>query len=158
MSRGGGRERLKFMEFDFQRLPDGQCRARVVLERHPGSRFEGEATGLGSPTGELRCAAQASTNALQQAVEDQLQFELLGVKAVRAFDATVVEKTTPQMATVRPNVMPPLEPDLSRTAPMERLAVESGDIRAKVIDLIQESGRQQVGLAEAEIRRLVGGE
>lgn len=65
--------------------------------------------------------------------------------------ATVIEKTTPQMATVRPNVMVPLEPDLSRAASVEKLAVETGDIRAKVIDLIQETGRQQVGLAEAEI-------
>jgi len=65
--------------------------------------------------------------------------------------ATVIEKTTPQIATVRPNVMMPLEPDTSRTAPVERLAVETGDIRAKVTDLIQESGRQQVRLAEAEI-------
>jgi electron transfer flavoprotein alpha subunit len=64
---------------------------------------------------------------------------------------TVTEKTTPQMATVRPNVMAPLEPDTSGTAPMEKLAVETGDIRAKVVDLIQESGQQQVGLAEAEI-------
>jgi electron transfer flavoprotein alpha subunit len=47
--------------------------------------------------------------------------------------------------------MTPLEPDISRTAPVEKLAVETGDIRAKVIDLIQETGRQRVGLAEAEI-------
>jgi electron transfer flavoprotein alpha subunit len=65
--------------------------------------------------------------------------------------ATALEKTTPQMATVRPNVMMPLEPDTSRTAPVEKLAVEAGDIRAKVIDLIQESGQQQVGLAEADV-------
>lgn len=65
--------------------------------------------------------------------------------------ATVIEKTTPQMATVRPNVMTPLELDTSRTALVEKLAVETGDIRAKVIDLIQETGRQQVGLAEADI-------
>lgn len=90
MSRVSGRERVKFLEFDFERLPDGQCRARVVLERQPGERFVGEASGLGSPTGELRVAAQASTTALQEAVEEQLHFELLGVKAVRAFDATVV--------------------------------------------------------------------
>ena len=65
--------------------------------------------------------------------------------------ATVMEKTTPQMATMRPNVMVPLEPDTARITPVEKLAVEAGDIRAKVIDLIQESGRQQVGLAEADI-------
>jgi electron transfer flavoprotein alpha subunit len=65
--------------------------------------------------------------------------------------ATVVEKTTPQMATVRPNVTAPLEPDALKTAPVEKLAVEIGNIRAKVIDLIQESDQQQAGLAEAEI-------
>jgi electron transfer flavoprotein alpha subunit len=65
--------------------------------------------------------------------------------------ATVIEKTIPQMATVRPNVMAPLEPDALKTAPVEKLAVEIGNIQAKVIDLIQESGQQQVGLAEAEI-------
>lgn len=65
--------------------------------------------------------------------------------------AAVREKTNPQMATVRPNVMAPLEPDPSRTAPVEKLAVETGDFRARVIDLVQKSGRQQVGLAEAEI-------
>ena len=65
--------------------------------------------------------------------------------------ATVVEKTTPQMATVRPNVTAPLEPDALKTAPVERLAMEIGHIRAQVIGLVQESGQQQVGLAEAEI-------
>jgi electron transfer flavoprotein alpha subunit len=65
--------------------------------------------------------------------------------------ATVMEKTTPQMATVRPNVMMPLEPDTSKAVLVEKLAVRTGDIRAKVIDLIQESGKQQIGLAEAEV-------
>ncbi len=65
--------------------------------------------------------------------------------------AAVREKTNPQMATVRPNVMTPLEPDPARMAPVEKLAVESGDFRARVIDLVQKSGRQRVGLAEAEI-------
>ena len=85
-----GRERLKFLEFEFTRLTDGRCHARVVLERDPGERYVGEAEGLGSATGELRCAAQATTEALQEAVGERLTFELLGVKAVRAFDATVV--------------------------------------------------------------------
>jgi len=84
------RERLKFLEFGFERLADGRCRARVVLERTPGQHYRGTAEGLGSPTGELRCAAQATTEALQEAVGEKLTFELLGVKAVRAFDATVV--------------------------------------------------------------------
>ena len=37
----------------------------------------------------MRCAAQACLNAIAQAIPDS-GFELVGVKAVRAFDATVV--------------------------------------------------------------------
>jgi hypothetical protein len=52
--------------------------------------FEGSSVGLASPTGELRCAAQAAVHALEQAVKGKVDLELLGVKSVRAFDATVV--------------------------------------------------------------------
>jgi hypothetical protein len=90
MTEPRGRERLKFLEFDFQKLADGRCSARVVLEKEPGVQYRGEAAGLGSPAGELRCAALATTEAIQEAVGDRVYFELLGVKAVRAFDATVV--------------------------------------------------------------------
>jgi hypothetical protein len=68
-------ERLRFAEFVLDRLPNGRCRAK----------------GLASQAGELRCAAEACVKALGQAVaQSGLRFELLGVKAVRAFDATVV--------------------------------------------------------------------
>jgi hypothetical protein len=77
-------------EFEFERLPSGRYRARVVLEGQPGVRFEGAAAGLGSQAGELRCAAEAAANALGKVTGDKLEFELLGVKSVRAFDATVV--------------------------------------------------------------------
>ena len=82
--------RLRFEEFTFQRLPNGRCRARVVLTWADGRRFEGGADGVTSQTGELRCSAVAAVQALERAVEPDLGFELLGVKAVRAFDATVV--------------------------------------------------------------------
>ena len=83
-------ERLRFQEFGFQRLANGRCRAKVVLTWSDGRRFEGSSDGVMSQTGELRCCAMAAVNALEQAVQPQLSFELLGVKAVRAFDATVV--------------------------------------------------------------------
>jgi len=83
-------ERLKFSEFDFDNLPDGRCRARVGLKLGADSLFEGESEGLGSPTGELRTAAQAAVLALEHAVEGKIGLELLGVKSVRAFDSTVV--------------------------------------------------------------------
>lgn len=84
--------RLRFVNFKLDRLPSGECRARVTLawpDAEDGSRFEGEARGLTSQAGELRCAAQAALLALAQAVRDP-SFDLVGVKAVRAFDATVV--------------------------------------------------------------------
>ena len=83
-------ERLRFQEFGFQRLPNGRCRAKVVLTWSDGRRFEGSADGVSSQTGELRCCAVAAVHALAQAVQPRLTFELLGVKTVRAFDATVV--------------------------------------------------------------------
>jgi hypothetical protein len=82
-------DRLRFVGFKLERLPSGECRARVTLAWPDGPRFEGEARGLTSQAGELRCAAQAALQALAQAVRDPA-FELVGVKAVRAFDATVV--------------------------------------------------------------------
>ena len=83
-------ERLRFAEFTLERLPNGRCRARVGLTWKESEQFSGESEGLASQAGELRCAAQACVAALMQAVEGGMGFELLGVKAVRAFDATVV--------------------------------------------------------------------
>jgi hypothetical protein len=83
-------ERLRFAEFTLERLPNGRCRARVGLTWKQSEQFSGESDGLASQAGELRCAAQACVAALMQAVQGGMGFELLGVKAVRAFDATVV--------------------------------------------------------------------
>jgi hypothetical protein len=87
---GAGGERLRFKDFEFQRLASGRCRAKVVLSWGDGRQFTGESDGVISQAGELRCCAQATVRALERAVQPQLGFELLGVKAVRAFDATVV--------------------------------------------------------------------
>lgn len=86
----GSGSRLKFDDFGFQRTPDGRCRAKVALSWPDGRKFSGEAQGMTSQTGELRCAAAAAAHALEQASSNDASFELLGVKAVRAFDATVV--------------------------------------------------------------------
>jgi hypothetical protein len=83
-------ERLRFAEFILDRLPNGRCRARVGLTWRDSEQFTGEGEGLASQAGELRCSAQACVIALGQAVQGGLSFELLGVKAVRAFDSTVV--------------------------------------------------------------------
>jgi hypothetical protein len=89
-SGGPGGGRLRFSDFTLERLASGRCRARVVLTLHEDQQYTGESEGLASQAGELRCVAQACVEALGQAVQDVGRFELLGVKAVRAFDATVV--------------------------------------------------------------------
>lgn len=83
-------ERLRFQNFGLQRLPNGRCRAKVVLTWSDGREFVGECEGVTSQAGELRCSATAAVHALERVVETDMGFELLGVKAVRAFDATVV--------------------------------------------------------------------
>jgi hypothetical protein len=82
--------RLRFAEFRLERLPSGRCSALVVLTGPGGARYEGGAEGLSSQAGVLRCAAQACAGALTQSVQGTMSFECLGVKAIRAFDATVV--------------------------------------------------------------------
>jgi hypothetical protein len=82
-------ERVRFTGFSLDRFPNGDCRARVTLEWGDNQPAIGEATGHGADAGELRCAAQACLNALTVVVR-HVAFELLGVKAVRAFDSTVV--------------------------------------------------------------------
>jgi hypothetical protein len=83
------RGRLRFTDFSLDRLASGLCLARVVLAWPDVGTFVGESTGLSSQAGELRCAAQACLDAIARAIPDA-GFELVGVKSVRAFDATVV--------------------------------------------------------------------
>jgi hypothetical protein len=97
------RERLRFVDFELRRLQNGRCRARVVLEWQPTEQFIGSAEELGSQAGELRCAAQAAVEAIERAVGADVTFELLGVKAVRAFDATVVIVSLTSRAEDRPS-------------------------------------------------------
>lgn len=87
---GGGFPRLRFRGFELDRTADGHCRARVVLGWADGREYAGEASGMASPAGELRCAAAATVAAIAQVAGGAAAFELLGVKAVRAFDQTVV--------------------------------------------------------------------
>lgn len=90
MASRSSQERVRFLEFGFEKRPDGRCRATVVLERSEGAAHEGAADGMASQAGELRCAAEATARALQSVVGNKVRFELLGVKAVKAFDSSVV--------------------------------------------------------------------
>jgi hypothetical protein len=50
----------------------------------------GSATGTSSPAGDVRLGAEAALMALESFTGKTITFELLGVKAVRAFDSNVV--------------------------------------------------------------------
>jgi hypothetical protein len=83
-------ERLRFSDFRFVRNADGRCSAEVELEWWEGRKMRGSASGQSSPTVDLRVAAEAALRAIEMFAENTLAFELLGVKAIRAFDANVV--------------------------------------------------------------------
>ncbi|MFQ6059385.1 MAG: electron transfer flavoprotein subunit alpha/FixB family protein [Anaerolineae bacterium] len=64
--------------------------------------------------------------------------------------AKVVERTRPQMATVRPNIFPVPQPDTSRRAEIEEVEAKVRDIRAIVKEVVKTTtGR--VELTEADI-------
>lgn len=83
------RSRLRFDEFTAESFPDGRVRVGVALEWE-GTLYTGEAPGTETLEGETRAAALATLQASQQATRGTLSLELMGVKAIRAFDAWVV--------------------------------------------------------------------
>ena len=83
------RERVKFADFTFARTPSGQCSAEVTLE-WDGTLYAGRSIGQSSPLGDFRVCAEAALRALDDFTKNALQFELLGVKHIRAFDANLV--------------------------------------------------------------------
>ena len=84
------RERLRFTNFVFTRTPAGLCTAEVELEWVEGVRVVGKATGQSSPVSDLRVAAEAALDAIERFSDGALQLDLLGVKALRAFDANII--------------------------------------------------------------------
>lgn len=84
------RSRLRFERFDSDTYPDGRVRVEVELEWKGGTPFRARAEGIGTLEGKTRAAAEASLEAAEAATEGRLSLELMGVKAVRAFDGWVV--------------------------------------------------------------------
>jgi hypothetical protein len=84
------RERLRLGGFRFVRTPHGRSTAWVSLELAEGEVFEGEAAGLSNSMVDLRIAAEATLVALRRFADGRLGLDLIGVKAVRAFDASVI--------------------------------------------------------------------
>ena len=81
-------ERHRLADFRFRRTPDGRCTAEVALEWE-GNVARGTASGLSNPNTDLRVSAEAALQALDTLTEQRFGFEVVGVKSVRVFDATV---------------------------------------------------------------------
>ncbi|MEQ8329062.1 MAG: hypothetical protein RJQ04_16835 [Longimicrobiales bacterium] len=83
------RQRLRFDDLTHDVQPDGRCRMSVRLEWR-GRTLEAHVEGLETHQGRLRACAQAALEAAARATEGDVRFDLVGVKAVRAFDGWVV--------------------------------------------------------------------
>lgn len=84
------RSRLRFETLERDTSPDGRCRIGVSLGWVGGLAFRGKAEGTTTLEGETRTAALATIRAAMTATEERLSLTLMGVKAIRAFDAWVV--------------------------------------------------------------------
>ena len=63
-----------------------RCSARVMLSLSPGVELIGTAEGEASQRGRLRCAAEATAQAIEGATADQLELTVLAVKLVETVD------------------------------------------------------------------------
>ena len=87
------RSRLRFDSLEHVTTPDGSGRVSVRLE-WSGASFEGTVSCLETQQGVLKAASQAALIATLASTESMskqpIELEVVGVKAVRAFDGWVV--------------------------------------------------------------------
>ena len=84
------RDRIGFKEVKFEELPNNRCEALVDLAWPEGDVFIGTAQGKDSEAGRLKCAAEATTRALEQSVNDQIELEVQGVQTITVSDTTIL--------------------------------------------------------------------
>lgn len=86
--RGLGLSRPNLVRAVADRAPGSRIEVAVTL-RIGRSNYEGASEGVGHEIIELRTAAEATMDALHEAI-GHAHFELLGIKRLHAFDANVV--------------------------------------------------------------------
>jgi hypothetical protein len=84
------RERLRLARVAATHTTTGTCAVEVELDWVDGERVVGRASGQASTAGDLRIAALAALDALEKFSAGTLEFDLTGIKAIRAFDANIV--------------------------------------------------------------------
>jgi hypothetical protein len=83
------RQRLRFEKFTHETGLDARCTVSVRLE-WCGEMHEGSAEGLETQQGRLRASSLATIGAVLEAAGERMSLELIGIKAVHAFDGWVV--------------------------------------------------------------------
>jgi len=82
------RARVKLVEALLAHGADTRTQAEIALE-WKAVEYRGKADGVGHGTMELRVCAEATLDALHQLLGGRINFRLVGVKSVKAFDDTV---------------------------------------------------------------------
>ena len=85
----GVRARVRFESLDCEVTRGGSCDVTVHLEWN-GETYRATQAGLETQQGMIRAASQAALAATLSAARDEVHLQLVGVKAVRAFDGWVV--------------------------------------------------------------------
>ena len=83
------RRRVYLYRVDMEYPRIGRAVATTVLEWR-GQRFEARQEGQSGPAVELRLAALATISALEQVLEGEITFSLVGIRSLRAFDQDLV--------------------------------------------------------------------
>ncbi len=91
----GRSARVQLRSVELERLPNGRCVTRVKLGRKLSTKlqqtYSGKVEGDCSPSSEMRCAAEATLQALQHAYAAAVDtFTFLDVKTVESFDRMAV--------------------------------------------------------------------
>lgn len=82
------RERVKLVHAQLTHTADTKANAEITLEWR-AVEYRGKATEHGHGTIELRVCAHATLDALHKLLGGRMDFRLIGVKSVRAFDDAV---------------------------------------------------------------------
>jgi electron transfer flavoprotein alpha subunit len=125
--------------------------ATLIRQAEPAIILAG-ATALGKDLAP-RLAAQLGVGVASDCIGLEIaDGRLLATRPVFAGKAIakVRLKGTPQVATVRPNVLPAPEPDAGAKVSVEPVIAAAGEIRAKVVE-IAGAGEGEIDVAEADI-------
>jgi electron transfer flavoprotein alpha subunit len=135
----------------------GSAKALVdLVKQHEPSMLLGGATVMGKDLFP-RVAARLDTGLAVDCTDIKLgegnQFVATRpMYAGKAYAEVGFSDATPKMASIRPNVLIPSEPDTSRTAEIIKVAAEIGpeDSKVKIVEVLKVAG-EKVDLTEAEV-------